>query len=200
MKAEHELELLGEALGEDPERETFAAAVNKLREELVKEFEKTGIPGKLLFGSKKKKAVLRPDFADSLRGIAKASGECADAMSKVSSSAAAISISASQMKEKEKLHGPPLEVAYMDSEITASDKELLAYFRGIMLQKRIDRMDLVERMTHAAATLIGGPQEWEMERFHAHLQTLGFDFDKAIVRYLSVFYELYEEHERGPIL
>mgnify|MGYP007070250410 CR=1 FL=1 len=157
MKAEQEFELLGKIIGEDPEEETFAAAVNKLHEELVKEFEKTGIPEKVLFGSKntnrKKKAILRPDFADSLRGIAEASRECADAMSKVSSAADTLIVSAGQMKEKEKLNGPPLEVTYVDSEITASDEELLAYFRGIMLQKRIERMDLIERMTHAAAAV-----------------------------------------------
>lgn len=185
MKAEQELELLGKTIEEDPERETFAAAVNKLREELIKEFEKTGIPGKLLFGTeRKKKAVLRPEFSDSLCGIANASRECADAMSKVSSSATAISISARQMKEKEELHGSPLEFTYMDSEITASDEELLAYFREIMLQKRIYRMDMIERMTHAAATLSGNTQEEELAIFHAALRNNGFDFNKALISYL----------------
>ena len=187
MKAEHELELLGEALGEDPERETFAAAVNKLREELVKEFEKTGIPGKLLFGSKKKKSCSSARLADSLRGIAKASGECADAMSKVSSAADTLIVSAGQMKEKEKLHGHPIEVTYVDSEITASGEELLAYFRGIMLQKRIDRMDMIERMTHAAATISGRTPEEELAHFHAALQTKGFDYPRALRSYLMMF-------------
>lgn len=185
MKAEHELELLGETLDEDPERETFAAAVNRLREALVDEFEKTGIP-RVLFGRKRKKVlIIRPDFASALRGIAEASRGCADAVSKVSSAALDLSISASQMKEKEKLNGPPLEATYMDSEITASDEELLAYFRGIMLQKRIDRMDLIERMTHAAASLSGNTPEEELALFHAALRNNGFDFNKALISYLS---------------
>lgn len=191
MKTEQQLELLGKAIGEDPEEETFAAAVNKLHEELVKEFEKTGIPEKVLFGSKntnrKKKAILRPDFADSLRGIAEASRECADAMSKVSSAADKLIVSAGQMKEKEKLNGPPLEVTYVDSEITDYGEELRAYFQGIMQQKRIDRMDLIERMTHAAATISGRTPEEELAHFHAALQTKGFDYPRALRSYLMMF-------------
>ena len=177
MKAEQELELLGKTIEEDPERETFAAAVNKLREELVKEFEKTGIPEKLLFGRKRKKIlIIRPDVSSSLHHFAKNSKICADSFSKVASAAMNPSISASQMKEK--LHGPPFEVTYMDSEITAS-------FRGIMLQKRIDRMDLIERMTHAAASLSGNTPEEELALFHAALRNNGFDFNKALISYLS---------------
>lgn len=184
MKAEQELELLGKTIEEDPERETFAAAVNKLREELVKEFEKTGIPEKLLFGRKRKKIlIIRPDVSSSLHHFAKNSKICADSLSKVASAAMELSISASQMKEK--LHGPPFEVTYMDSEITPSDEELLAYFRGIVLQKRIDRMDLIERMTHAAASLSGNTPEEELALFHAALRNNGFDFNKALISYLS---------------
>lgn len=83
------------------------------------------------------------------------------------------------------IQGPPLEATCMDSEITASDEELLAYFRGIMLQKRIDRMDMIERMTHAAASLSGNTPEEELALFHAALRNNGFDFNKALISYLS---------------
>lgn len=196
MKAEQELELLGKALGEAPEEETFAAAVNKLREELVKEFEKTGIPEKLLFGRKRKKIlIIRPDVSSSLHHFAKNSKICADSLSKVASAAMDPSISASQMKEK--LHSPPFEVTYMDSEITASDEELLAYFRGIMLQNRIDRMDLIERMTHAAASLSGRCHEEELHFFHVALRECGFRFNEGLIYYLRYF-EWRLEHEAMP--
>ena len=143
MKAEQELELLGKTIEEDPERETFAAAVNKLREEFEKLIAPIAnavqVPAEILFGRKKPAPI----------------------------------------------QGSPLEATYMDSEITASDEELLAYFRGIMLQKRIDRMDLIERMTHAAASLSGNTPEEELALFHAALRNNGFDFNKALISYLS---------------
>ena len=85
------------------------------------------------------------------------------------------------------LNCPPVKVTCMDSEITASDEELLAYFRGIMLQKRIDRMDLIERMTHAAASLSGKTPEEEYADFHEALRAKKFDFQKALNSYLIVF-------------
>ncbi len=100
-------------------------------------------------------------------------------------------------KRPARIQGPPLETACMDAEITASDEELLAYFRGIMLQKRIDRMDMIERMTHAAASLSGRCQEEELNFFHVALRELGFDFNQGLIWYLRTF-EWRLEHEAMP--
>ena len=184
MKTEKEFELLGKAIDETEDPDSKFAG--DFRKALINEFAKEGITEEMLFGGntkRKKMVIIRPDLASSLRGIAEASKGIADAMSKVSSAAMDSSISASQVKKKP--HGPPFEVTYIDSEITASDEELLAYFRGIMLQKRIDRMDLIERMTHAAASLSGNTPEEELALFHAALRNNGFDFNKALISYLS---------------
>lgn len=84
-----------------------------------------------------------------------------------------------------KIHGPVLRITIIDSSIEASDEEILRYFKEIMLQKRIDRMDMIERMTHAAATLSGNTQEEELAIFHAALRNNGFDFNKALISYLA---------------
>ncbi len=86
----------------------------------------------------------------------------------------------------ELIQGPPMEVTYIDSDITASDKELLAYFRKIMLQNRINRMDMIERMTHAAATLSGRTPEKELAYFHEALSYCGFDFKRGLNLYLQL--------------
>lgn len=133
---------------------------------------------------KLKRLILRPDYASSLREFTEALRGSADSLSKLSSSCEAASKSAGRLKEEKKIQGPPIMVVEIDTEITASDEELYTYFLERLAQERIDRMDMIERMTHAAATLSGNTQEEELAIFNAALRNHGFDFNKALISYL----------------
>lgn len=67
-----------------------------------------------------------------------------------------------------------------------NDKETLRYFQEIMLQKRIDRMDMIERLTHAAAFISGWTPEEELGNFHEALRAKGFCYSKGLISYLCV--------------
>lgn len=85
------------------------------------------------------------------------------------------------------IQGQPMEASCIDSVIMASDEEILHYFKEIMLLNRIKRMDMIERMTHAAAAISGNTPEEERAAFHEALQAKGFDYRKALKSYLIVF-------------
>lgn len=78
-----------------------------------------------------------------------------------------------------------------------NDKETLRYFQEIMLQKRIDRMDMIERLTHAAASLSWRCHEEELHFFHVALRECGFRFNEGLIYYLRYF-EWRLEHEAMP--
>lgn len=70
-------------------------------------------------------------------------------------------------------------------------EELCCFYHERSLHERIGRMDLVERLTAAAANCAGAIDNTvELRDFHEALVAAGFDFWKGVRKYLSIYYML----------